>query len=293
MKIVELGYEIMTPQDYSFEGGKKFIERVARTCYKSEEYIKEGSADKLYNNLVNSEHFAMLEHYTVYLVMDSSANLLKYTHNKYNRSVLHDGKVYITTNLRVIIENDWMDVLEYAVNEPTKYHEKRYSVKFYANIGVSREYNRHRVNSMAESSTRYCNYAKDKFGKELRVVCPSWHDKKWKSYSTLKHMCGLIVGDNESCFDAFDYWLFAMMSCEFSYMNLIRLGFTPDKARGVLPLDTATELIHTAYADDWEHFFELRTSIIAKTGKPHQQASEIADPLYLEFVENGFINKLI
>ena len=29
-------------------------------------------------------------------------------------------------------------------------------------IGVTRELNRHRVNSIAEQSTRYCNYAKDK-----------------------------------------------------------------------------------------------------------------------------------
>lgn len=47
----------------------QFIEKVGRTCYKSEEYITDGSAEKFVAGLVKREHMAMLEHETIYLVM--------------------------------------------------------------------------------------------------------------------------------------------------------------------------------------------------------------------------------
>lgn len=50
------------------------------------------------------------------------------------------------------------------------------------------------------------------------------------------------------------------MACEYSYMNLIRLGWKPQQARTILPLDTNTEVVYTAFESDWEHFIELRTS---------------------------------
>lgn len=293
MRIIDLHYELLNPNDYSFEEGKKFIERVARTCYKSEHLIQDGSAERMYKNLVSSEHYAMLEHYTVYLcvsqINSEYETFHKYALNKYSKvSYYKDNTLYITTNLRVIIENGWDDDLKYALEQPTEYHEKRYTVKFYANIGVSREYNRHRVNSIAESSTRYCNYSKDKFGNEITVVKPSWYGDESSVYS-FKDICAMIANDSDDVFNPIDYWYFSMMACEYSYLNLVRLGQTAQEARGVLPLDTATELVHTAFSSDWSHFFDLRTSIIAKTGKPHPQAYELADPLYKEFVERKYI----
>ena len=38
------------------------LEKIARTCYKSEDKICEGSADKLITNLITRGHEAMLEH---------------------------------------------------------------------------------------------------------------------------------------------------------------------------------------------------------------------------------------
>ena len=63
MKIITSDYEIMSDID-----GKeilKNIERTARTCYKSEDKIKEGSAERLVKNLVNRGHEAMLEHVSI------------------------------------------------------------------------------------------------------------------------------------------------------------------------------------------------------------------------------------
>ncbi len=62
MRIVDAGYEILDP--LNGEEILKKIERVARVCYKSEDKITEGSAEKMVRALIKSNHMAMLEHYS-------------------------------------------------------------------------------------------------------------------------------------------------------------------------------------------------------------------------------------
>ena len=61
--------------------------------------------------------------------------------------------ILITTNLRVLVENNWLDDLKY-ICEPTEHHEKRITVKFITDQGILREFTRHRVFSFAVESTR-------------------------------------------------------------------------------------------------------------------------------------------
>ena len=61
-----------------------------------------------------------------------------------------------------------------ALSDDTPCHERRVTVHFTTQISIPREYNRHRMNSIAEQSTRYCNYNKDKFGNEITINLPSW-----------------------------------------------------------------------------------------------------------------------
>ena len=63
MQIIVARYEILDKID-GMEVLKK-IERVARTCYKSEDYIKEGSAERLVKSLIDRGHEAMLEHFSI------------------------------------------------------------------------------------------------------------------------------------------------------------------------------------------------------------------------------------
>lgn len=49
----------------------KFIERVGRVCYKSEDKITEDSAERMVKNLVDRNHLAMLEHETIYIRMSN------------------------------------------------------------------------------------------------------------------------------------------------------------------------------------------------------------------------------
>ena len=68
---------------------------------------------------------------------------------------------------------------------------------------------------------------------------------------------------------------------------LIRKGWKPQQAREVLPLATKTQLIHTAFVDDWKHFFALRADGVS--GPPHPNAKLVAEPLKEEFIKRGLL----
>jgi thymidylate synthase (FAD) len=149
MKLIKPSVEIIH-QESNLEGIYKQIEKAARVCYKSEDKITEDSAEKFVERMINSKHTAMLEHGTVYLKFKwwQIGKMIKYGLNKYSK-----GFKNVTTNFLVIIENDWVKDLKYLC-EPTKYHEKRITVKFITSIGISREILRHRTASFAQESTR-------------------------------------------------------------------------------------------------------------------------------------------
>ena len=172
---------VLLQQGVGLSGLYKHIEICGRTCYKSEDKITKVSSEKFIENLIKREHTAMLEHGTVYLKVSNEevdANWInKYAVNPYSKVIPHThngvNNWYITTNLRVIHENNWYEDLKYRVN-PTRYHERRYTFKLTTDRGVSHELVRSRTMSFAQESTRFCNYTKDKFNSELTFICPSW-----------------------------------------------------------------------------------------------------------------------
>ena len=176
MRLIKPSFQIIE-QSSGIEGVYKQIELVGRTCYKSEDKITEDSAKGFVERMIKSGHGAVLEHGTVYLkyeeelvrgIQECDIIFRKYKYNKYSaytnsRITKSDRTIiggYVTTNLRVLIENNWLDDLQYLC-EPTEYHERRITVKFICDRGVSHEFVRHRVFSFAQESTRYCNYSKD------------------------------------------------------------------------------------------------------------------------------------
>lgn len=222
---------------------------------------------------------------------------------------------YITTNWRVIFEHRHEDFVKYFLNNyhidketlknsvlqwmtpPTEDHEKRYTVRFTYHLAVARDVNRHRIQSVGEESTRYCNYSKEKFGGELNYIEPVFLTDAEKKilndpneHLSLEAMCNQIGnGINYSSFEAIDYFIFALEACEFAYINLIKLGWSAQKASLVLPLDTKTCSVHTAFVSDWCHFFNLRA--LGTTGAPRPSAKEVAWPLMEEFLKNGWITE--
>ena len=168
MKLINSKVEILEPTGYTIDDIYKQIEIAGRACYKSEDKITPTSAKEFVDRMIKSGHGAMLEHGTVYLDMPNSAgnyNLVPFfASNPYSKVVIKslDDRVHncITTNFRVIVENfaeEYIpDVLQY-ICEPTEFHEKRISVRWTCDRGVSHEFVRHRVFSFAQESTRYVN----------------------------------------------------------------------------------------------------------------------------------------
>lgn len=62
MQIIKAGYEILDP--LNGEDILKKIEYIARKCYKSEDKITEGSAERMVKSLIMRGHEAMLEHFS-------------------------------------------------------------------------------------------------------------------------------------------------------------------------------------------------------------------------------------
>ena len=247
------------------------IEKCGRTCYKSEDKITEDSAMKFFQGLVNRNHFAMLEHGTVYFRFPFQANeeaqdaISKVMNSKYSfTKVGEDGSLYCTTNMRVLLEevlNEYEDLINiYALEEADANHIRKYTAKFIISRGIANEFVRHRVLSFAQESTRYCNYMKDRFGGELTFIRPEW-------------LKGEGI-DHEAEF----VWLKAMSRSEKDYFDLVNLGVKPQNARGVLPLDLKTELVVTGTRYQWEDFLDLRMREV--TGPAHPDAKAIATEWY-------------
>lgn len=288
MKLINPSFEIYE-QGPGLEGIYEQIELAGRTCYKSKR--PEGQTAKDFvDRMIASQHYAMLEHGTVYLIerwKEGTEIKPKYDNNPYSKvkvvNFYGETWKYITTNLRVLVENDWLDDLQY-ICEPTEYHERRVTVRFTTDRGVSHEFVRHRVFSFAQESTRYCNYSKDKFGNELTFIIPSWVD-------TIEP--GTYEDDHEfPSMWGHDHWMESiwfdnMIKCEKDYITMVREYLTPQQARQILPNSLKTELVMTGFVSDWQHFFDLRARGI--TGAPHPDAKALAEPLMGEFYKRGLI----
>ena len=121
------------------------------------------------------------------------------------------------------------------------------------NKAIETEIVRHRIASYSISSTRYCNFSKDKFQNQIRVIHPM---------------------------EITPEWLSAMEAAEKSYISLTNKGLTPDKVRGTLPLDILADVWMTTNLREWRHFFNMRCSKAA-----HFQIREIAFILLKQFNE--------
>ena len=262
MRVINPNVELLK-QMPGIDGIYKQIELAGRTCYKSEDKITETSAKEFVERMINSGHTAMLEHGTVYLYLEVNSvnannhtddqNLLwkefankiynKYAENKYSKAFItfidsaigfkafgfriSREQIYITTNYRVLVENNWLDDL-YYISEPTEFHERRITLKFTTNIGVTREGNRHRVNSIAEESTRYCDYTKEKHGNgETNIVPPVWFEDvdnivlkettKMDWLETIYNITTNEMDDVHSPFSGVDYYGAAIVFCNICY----------------------------------------------------------------------------
>lgn len=273
MKLIRPSVEIRV-QGAGDDGLFEHIEWAGRHCYKSHDRTTADSARRFVGSIAKSGHGSVLEHGTIYLGIPAEDMPTELLINPYTRCVrcstpAVENWYAVTTNYRVIVENDWDMLLMYEC-PPTTSHEKRITAKFICDRGVSHEFVRHRTLSVSQESTRYCNYGRDKFGNQITFIKPSWWDVAPEERQEFTQ--GLL-NDEQIYLKAIKRWEERKPDKRF------RTGFkgnplSPQMARAKLPTMLKTELVMTGFESDWKHFLELRCSPAA-----HPDARYLADKL--------------
>ena len=291
MKLIKQSFEILEQKDFTIKGIKQFVERCARVSYKSEDKMTDTSYEKFVGMLWSRDHARPLEFGTVHIKMSDAqfeclqTLLMDKVYNdywiKYNIIDTEDeDNCYITTNYRYYLELCKYDkgVPEYLDPSDNPLYPRRYTVHMILDRGVMDEFRTHVGLSHLAESTRYCNYSKDKFNNEVTFVIPSW--------------CDSLVEGSKQEYSPFEInrdeveFMNALQNAQNSYLSLLKMGWTPQQARSVLPLGIKSELISCGFEDAWKNFFYRRDAPDA-----HPMAQEIAKPMHKEFIERGFIDK--
>jgi len=162
-------------------------------------------------------------------------------------------------------------------------HES-FSVRFIVDRGVSHEIVRHRLASFIQESTRYCNYSKAKFNKELTFIIPEWLLEFSRGHVKIEDNMVFNTSKDITSFskmkpDVIAY-LSSLQEAEAWYFELLSLGWIPQQARAVLPNSLKTEMVVTTNLREWRHIFKLRTAKAA-----HPQIREVMCPLLDEIKE--------
>ena len=310
IKVINQNVEVWRQEGYTLDDNRKHIARCARVCYQS---VPKDNNESDYEFLVRTlfrgidflnkpytdddvlkTHLSVCEHGSVHLkyplfMARAAAQTTKFIHNIYSRTNEHEGYIYVTTNMRVLIEHHWMNELEFIDNTPNcPYYIPRRTICFITDIGASRELNRHRCHSVSEESTRYCRYTANKFGGNITVAKLPWIDYKNDESEETNYENGFfsdnevydekentILGHLTDGWSAIDWFLYGLQISNLIYNKCVQLGWTAQQAREILPLNTKTQVVHTAFVGDWQHFIDLRSNGVS--GAPHPMAKELAD----------------
>lgn len=166
--------------------------------------------------------------------------------------------------IRNAIANQHFSILEHA----------SMTVRFMVDRGITHEIVRHRLSSFNQESTRYCNYSKDKFGRDITYI----------DLEKGMRLCPVTEAlPSNKTFQIYSEWRCACEDAERHYMRMLDLGASPQIARSVLNNSTKSELVMTANLREWRHFCSLRAA--GTTGAPHPQMIEVAVPLLKAFAD--------
>lgn len=292
MKLIKQSFQLVDQKGFTLRDIYKHIEYCARISYKSQEKITDTSYKKFVIMLKSRGHDRPLEFGTVHLKMSSpqfdALQMLLIKNKVYNDcwikyNVIDTEKesiCYITTNYRYYLELCKYDkgVPEYLDPSDNPLYPRRYTVHMILDRGVMDEFRTHVGLSHLAESTRYCNYSKDKFNNEVTFVIPSWCNSLIEG-SKQEYYPFEINGDEVE-------FMNALQNAQNSYLSLLKMGWTPQQARSVLPLGIKSELISCGFEDAWKNFFYRRDAPDA-----HPMAQEIAKPMHKEFIERCFIDK--
>lgn len=253
------------------------VANCARVCYASNNNSNISDEQFCKNVLIANNHLSMFRHATIYCKYNKN-DWNRYTvdtfHLAQNINVIDIGDLYIIMNGQSYLEfkrNNIAETLKIdshiikdLPNELNEY--KRFTFKVITQISTSRELNRVSPNNIAERSTRYCNYSKDKFDNQICICKPYYYDN-------------LEIADQLA-------FINRMSEYEGNYLNRINRGWKPEDAREFLPLCTATEVVYTYNVREWRRIIDLR--YYGTTGKPHPNAKIIAGMIRDQLIYLGY-----
>lgn len=316
------------------------IAKAARICYAAEE-TKDNNYTFVTNLWEKRNHRSPYRHGTIYLEISGAFGRLlgKFLNSPYCTCVFvkEEYSWFISTNCQFINELDdttkktisnYYISYDYLTLIITKYPQVcdivRLSFEIVTQVSTSRELNRVSPNNICEQSTRFCNFANEKFGKDITFCEPHWLDAT-TFYDTVnneeiekeeeifrKREDGKIVAFcNGKCLTVRDKYPIAtkgvlqkdgssllynpitigeeyikgLLDDEERYFKFIKYGMKPQDARGILGLDVATKCFYTYSVKEWKHILDLRYK--GTTGKPHPNAKIVAEQIYNKIKELG------
>lgn len=284
MKIIEPKVELWQ-QGYD---SKAHVARCARICYGRET----GNDEATFMRLINSQHWSMFRHETVYAMIPKTAwqgafgmAINKYTESPYIKWITCDDYIYVATNGNFMLDREkdnpvlWKYIHNNRVSE-VEFNSCQIAFNILARwtfcvdtqISTSRELNRVSPNSIAEKSTRYVY--------EDGSICrPHWISKEEAE---------LFNNDNNADLDeAINVYLNGCKRDFEEYKILVdKYKIHRQDARGKLPLDTTTRCVYTYSINEWRHIIDLRYYGI--TGKPHENAKIIAGMIRSNLMQLGY-----
>lgn len=251
-------------QNPEFDGAIEQIDICAGICYgrKKPHDTPEQQRDFV-KKLIQKNHMRPLEFGTIYLKIDSdqsrgiSTSLFKSPYCMIC-DIFENGHWvhYITTNYRYIVEEKLEFVLQHWC-EPTEHHYKRRTFLLHCSRVTGDSFRTHVSLSSIMKSTRWCNLS------NLEITKPHWFIDATKEQKEL--------------------YCKTLNYLETQYKALLDSGLPIQNVRGILPMDTATELIlcgfDTVPNTGWMRFVQLRTD---KSAHPDAQllAHQIKNILY-------------
>lgn len=283
---------------------QKHIEKIARTCYKSNDKITEESHIKFITNLYNAKHWAMLEHYIFiyevpketydflidkqlkYLVMTnynlnlisfSARTLLDISNSTKDKSL----KAKIDAMIRKVVADFNCSELfgfdETAYSNSLVYVQMRPILELTELTSEERFIHEwHSIKFICDRGVSHeiVRHRDASFAQESTRYCNYSKDKFGNKIQVIKPF---MLDDGDGIRPKtveYDVWEKAMNDSAERYFEMIEAGCSPQVARSVLPNSLKTEVIMTARNYEWEHFFNLRCDSAA-----HPQMREIAIPL--------------
>ena len=302
MKIIKPTFEVL-PRDEQ-RGNIGMIELAARTCYKTEDAIKDGSAEAIVSMLISRQHTAMLEHGDYIFLVDDYKILdnVAYSLRRHEENTGHHIRLSITAEAnRPIISGNiraWRELMETntmaawyfsaaidpifigdVVPEEERIEDGRIKQITYADLRDGLEQRVHLRQTVRFTVDRgvtheLVRHREMSFAQESTRYC-NYTLGKFGGEITVIEPSFLEEGSEE-----YALWKRQCMSAETTYTHMLRMGLTAQQARTVLPHSTKADLIVTGTLGQWDAFFDLRAREV--TGPAHPQAAEVAKPLLQE-----------